>query len=170
MIRFFAAASLLVFCAHANAEIGTALNCDGNTIPQPLVIGPSMVPAVAYELRNDAHQRGAPRSSLALSGDEGRSVDQVLQRLRSDHCQPAIAAPDTGYVKRTEFDNTPYRFNAGTGFTAAEFEAWMKERGIRIVNGRAVVGGAPAQAESAPDEVPVCQHASVQGETTALSC
>jgi hypothetical protein len=38
------------------------------------------------------------------------------------------------YQKRTEFDNSPYRYNMQAGkLNAAEFEAWMASRGIRIV-------------------------------------
>lgn len=49
---------------------------------------------------------------------------------------PTGVDPAAGYQKKTEFDNTPYRFNAEKGFTAAEFDAWMASRGIRIATGK----------------------------------
>lgn len=68
--------------------------------------------------------------------------------------QAAAADPAAGYRKKTPYDNTPYRFNAQKGFTAAEFDAWMKARGIRIA------GGKPAEA-APPEPVapPVAQEA-----------
>lgn len=72
------------------------------------------------------------------------SASQPAERVPDEGCERAtVADPGAGYTPRTEFDNTPYRFNAKKGFTAAEFDAWMKEKGIRIVNGRAVIGGTP---------------------------
>ena len=52
-------------------------------------------------------------------------------------------------MPKTEFDNTPYRFNMDKGkkFTAAEFDAWMKSRGVRVVQARpAAAGATPAAA------------------------
>lgn len=50
---------------------------------------------------------------------------------------PAEAATKpAAYVPKTPYDNTPYRFNAGKRFTAAEFDAWMKSRGIRVAKGK----------------------------------
>ena len=42
-----------------------------------------------------------------------------------------------GYVPKTRFDNTPYRFSMDSSkkFTAEEFDAWMKKRGVRIATG-----------------------------------
>lgn len=73
------------------------------------------------------------------------------------------ADPAAGYQKKTEFDNTPYRFNAEKGFTAAEFDAWMASRGIRIATGKptstAAAGALPASQPpgdaSVPTAVPV---------------
>ena len=51
------------------------------------------------------------------------------------------------YVPKTQYDNTPYRFNMDKGkkFTAAEFDAWMKSRGVRVVQARpAATGATPA--------------------------
>lgn len=48
----------------------------------------------------------------------------------------AAAAKAAAYVPKTAYDNSPYRFNAGARFTAAEFDAWMKSRGIRVAKGK----------------------------------
>lgn len=127
-----------------------AMDCTGSAVPLPVPVRPTAIPPVAHELPGTASQLGEPRGLLARYSDESLSVDRVLMRTRLEACRRAAAAdPGAGYTPRTEFDNTPYRFNARKGFTAAEFEAWMKEKGIRIVNGRAVIGGAPQAVEAA---------------------
>jgi outer membrane protein OmpA-like peptidoglycan-associated protein len=43
------------------------------------------------------------------------------------------------YVPKTEHDNTPWRFNMqqdGKGMSAEAFEAWMKQRGVRVATGK----------------------------------
>jgi hypothetical protein len=76
---------------------------------------------------------------LPLLGEHGAdlSVAAVLQRLRDAECAKALVSAD-GYQKQTEFDNTPYRYNMQPGqkLNAAEFDAWMQSRGIRIVKAR----------------------------------
>ncbi|MFP5374299.1 MAG: hypothetical protein ACLGHW_05300 [Gammaproteobacteria bacterium] len=57
----------------------------------------------------------------------------------------AVIDPAT-YKPRTEFDNTPYRFNMHKGMTADEFTAWMEARGVRVARG-APQAAAPAPAE-----------------------
>ncbi len=61
----------------------------------------------------------------------------------------AATAKDAAYVPKTAYDNSPYRFNAGARFTAAEFDAWMKSRGIRVAKGK------PAAAAAAATEMAV---------------
>jgi len=67
---------------------------------------------------------------------------------RSDQAQASTAATstDAAYVPKTAYDNSPYRFNAGARFTAVEFDAWMKSRGIRVAK------GTPAAAAAATAE------------------
>lgn len=87
-----------------------------------------------------------------------------VQRLRQP--APAPAAPAAtggeGYVQKTEFDNTPWRFDMnqnGRRMTAEEFDAWMKAKGIRVATGKP--GGAsqaaPAAAPAAPAAPMGCQ-------------
>ena len=79
----------------------------------------------------------------------------VLWRLRVEGCRPlaatipasALATPGAGgYVKRTEHDNTPYRFNMtqnGKRMTADDFDAWLQANGYSAGR-RAAPAAAPA--------------------------
>jgi hypothetical protein len=87
------------------------------------------------------------------------SAAAVLQRIRERDCLQ-VASPAEGYQKRTEFDNTPYRYNMQPGkVNAAEFAAWMASRGIRIVGAdeagvqpaATAVASVPAAVEEAGD-------------------
>lgn len=73
------------------------------------------------------------------------SVEAVLLRRQLAGCSNDQFA---GYVPKTEHDNTPWRFNADAGkkLSAAEFDAWMKSRGVRVAKGRSE----PAAAEAVP--------------------
>ncbi|MFC4729806.1 hypothetical protein [Coralloluteibacterium thermophilus] len=141
--------SLAVLPVHV-VQAETSPECSGAVVPQPRPVRPTGIPAVAMELPGGGVQLGAPVGALARASDEMLSVDRVLLRLRLEGCQNVAAAP--AYQKRTEWDNTPYRFNAGTKFTAAEFDAWMKSRGITISRAPAATPAAPAPAEGAAPE------------------
>jgi hypothetical protein len=63
------------------------------------------------------------------------SAADALARLRA---QLAASAPGA-YVPLTKDDNTPWRFDMqqnGRQMTSAEFDAWMKAKGIRVAKGR----------------------------------
>jgi hypothetical protein len=68
-------------------------------------------------------------------------------KAEAPKAEPAAAdAPAGEYKPKTQFDNTPYRFNMhqnGKKMTAEEFDAWMKSRGIRVAKG---AGAKPAAA------------------------
>ena len=93
-----------------------------------------------------------------LMADEALSVDNVLLRIRLDGCRamanarPADAVDPNdpaAYKPKTEFDNTPWRFNMtqnGKRMTADEFDAWLKSRGVRVVGRKDA-----APATTAPD-------------------
>jgi hypothetical protein len=97
---------------------------------------------------------------LSQAYDESQSADQVLLRLRIEGCQnvakampapSAIKADDpAAYKPKTEFDNTPWRFDMsqnGKRMTADEFSAWMESRGVRVAKGAAPAAAAtPAAA------------------------
>jgi hypothetical protein len=70
-----------------------------------------------------------------------------------------VVSPDdpAAYKPRTEFDNTPWRFNMsqnGKNMTADEFSAWMKSRGVRVARGAAPAAPAAVPATDAPGTVP----------------
>src|SRR5690349_13474501 len=65
-------------------------------------------------------------------------------------------ANPAAYKPRTEFDNTPWRFNMsqnGKNMTADEFSAWMESRGVRVARG-ATPAPAPAPAAAPAGELP----------------
>jgi hypothetical protein len=104
----------------------------------------------------------APEMSRPLRADPFcASVQDLLARLRTP--VPASAPPGaaTGtadaaaYVPRTKDDNTPWRFDMsqnGKRMTSAEFDAWMKAKGIRVATGKPGAGTAPAATPSAAPE------------------
>jgi hypothetical protein len=68
------------------------------------------------------------------------SVGDALARIHATQSVPALGA-NGDYVKQTEFDNSPWRFDMsqdGRRMTVEEFEAWMKAKGIHVAKGRAV--------------------------------
>lgn len=82
----------------------------------------------------------------------------VIDRARRQAAMPAStpAQPSAGvdpntYVPKTQFDNTPWRFDMnqnGKRMTAEEFDAWMKAKGIRVAKGKPAEpapAAAPAQ-------------------------
>ena len=131
-------------------------------VPPSIPVRPTLVPALAPELALPSHQLGAPTGVLSQAFDESQSVDQVLFRLRVEGCSVAnalpAATPASGiidpatYKPKTEFDNTPWRFNMsqnGKQMTADEFSAWMKARGVRVAK-----GGTPAATPAVVPAVP----------------
>lgn len=136
------ALALAALAPLSSGAVAADADCSGSMVPQPLPVRPSGLPPVANELSGVGSQIGAPAGVLAMRSNESQSVDRVLLRLRIEGCQNVAAASQAqapgngGYQPRTQYDNTPYRFNAESGFSAAEFDAWMKSRGIRISTGQ----------------------------------
>lgn len=140
-----------------------AADCAATRVQQPLQ--PTAIAPVASELAMASNQLGAPGGVLSQAFDESQSLDQVLLRIRIESCQnvasttpaPSVVSPDdpAAYKPRTEFDNTPWRFNMsqnGKNMTADEFSAWMKSRGVRVARGAAP---AVAPATDAPGTAPI---------------
>lgn len=138
-------ACLFVFAAPAAIA---APDCMKPLVAPPLSPGQSLLSAVAPELVAHAAPLGTPSGVLAHAYDEAQSVDQVLLRLRMQACKnvamalpaPGVADPNdpAAYQPKTEFDNTPWRFDMnqnGKRMTAVEFDAWMKSRGVRVAKG-----------------------------------
>lgn len=137
--------------AHASTQ------CDGGALPQPLAVRPTLLVPVAAGFSVVNPQLGSQRGVLASSLDESQSVDNVLWRLRMEGCQSvaaalpaagAVIAPNAAsYVKKTEHDNTPYRFNmtqAGKRMTADDFDAWLQANGYSAGRRAAPAAEAPA--------------------------
>jgi hypothetical protein len=133
-----------------------ATDCQGTLLPQPLAVRPTVLGPVASGFAVVNSQLGSQRGVLAPAFDEAQSVDNVLWRLRVEGCQPVVASPAAavaagavaGYVKKTEHDNTPYRFNMtqnGKRMTADDFDAWLQANGYSA--GRRAEATGPAAAE-----------------------
>ena len=144
-----------------------AANCPAPNSVQPL--RPTALEPVASELAMIGSMPGTPNGVLSHNVDPAESVDQVLLRIRIESCQdmatatpvPGVVNPDdpAAYKPRTQFDNTPWRFNMsqnGKKMTADEFSAWMAARGVRVARGAgaAVPATAPAQ-DGSPSPAPV---------------
>ena len=123
---------------------------------------------------------------LAQAYEENLSLDLVLLRIRMQACRdlasvtPGASVVDpadpAAYKPRTEFDNTPWRFNMsqnGKNMTADEFSAWMKSRGVRVARGAAPAApAAPAETEAAatgatPIEAPATEAPATEPPATA---
>ncbi|MGI8560110.1 MAG: hypothetical protein ACR2J7_01455 [Luteimonas sp.] len=120
---------------------------------------PTILMPVAAELSAPTYHLGIQSGVLAHAYDESQSVDQVLRRIRIDSCRavamttpaPSLIDPKdpSVYKPKTEFDNTPWRFDMnqnGKRMTADEFDAWMKSRGVRVARG-ALPAAAPVASE-----------------------
>ncbi len=122
-----------------------------------------MLPPVASELFANTTVLGAPSGVLAQSYDEAQSADRVLLRMKVDGCRelamatPAVKANDpAAYKPKTQFDNSPWRFDMNQGgkrMTADEFDAWMKSRGVRVVKSKQAAA-VPGEATAAPAATP----------------
>jgi len=110
---------------------------------QPLPVRSTPVPPLYSGMSGRPAPLASPRTILSESRDEALAVDVVLTRLRLEAC---TANQFASYKPKTEFDNTPYRFNMEQGkkFSAAEFDAWMKSRGVRIVPAKPAADSVPA--------------------------
>jgi hypothetical protein len=108
---------------------------------------------LALGLEGQPQLLASPHVLVATSRDESLALDVVLLRLRQQNC---VRDEFANYKPRTEFDNTPWRYNMEKGkkFTAAEFDAWMKSRGVRVAKGK-------VEPEAAPSVVPVTAAAAV---------
>ena len=165
--------SLLAVAPFAHAQ--QAQNCSGIS-PQPIPQRATILPPVAVELFANTTRLGAPSGVLAQSYDEAQSVDRVLLRLKVDGCRelamatPALKANDpAAYKPKTEFDNSPWRFDMNQGgkrMTADEFDAWMKSRGVRVVKAKPAAAvatpAAPGEATVAPATMPAVADPATQ--------
>src|SRR5690606_3438268 len=135
----------------------------GCTAPAVAPLQATVVAPVSSELITPQGQLGVPGGVLSQAYDAALSVDQVLLRLQVERCRdiagatpaPGVVDPanPAAYKPRTEFDNTPWRFNMsqnGRNMTADEFSAWMESRGVRVARGAAPVPAATPASTTAP--------------------
>ena len=157
-------AMVVLMAATWSCSAQASTQCQGSVVPQPLAVRPTLLAPVVQGFAIVNPQLGSQRGVLSSDFDESQTVDNVLLRLRIEGCQnvavavpaAAAAAPNTaGYVKKTDFDNTPYRFNMtqnGKRMTADDFDAWLKANGY----------SAGRRAETAP---PTAQPAATEAAT-----
>jgi hypothetical protein len=150
MFRALVGLTLLFVAISAQAQAG---NCSTLSLTPALPMQATMLAPIAPELTAPSHRLGAPTGVLSQALDEALSVDQVLLRMRIEGCQLANAIPSAipgmpsstdpaAYKPKTEFDNTPWRFDMsqnGKRMTAAEFDSWLKAKGVRVAKGAAPV-------------------------------
>lgn len=139
--------------AVALSPTAQAVDCSPAAVArQPVALPSTSAPALAVELDARNAQLGMPSGVLSSIATPEQSLDAVLQRLRIEGCRnisaalPAAPAPaatavndPAAYQPQTAFDNTPWRFDMsqnGKRMTAEEFDAWMKARGVRVVQAR----------------------------------
>ena len=152
--------AILVLASPLVVHAQSASVACGATMQQAMPVRPTLLAPLAIELTPASTQLGNSAGVLGQAFDEALSVDSVLLRIKLDGClasanaAPAasVGKPDdpAAYKPRTEFDNTPWRFNMsqnGKNMTADEFSAWMKSRGVRVAK-----GAAPAAAPTAAGE------------------
>lgn len=156
-----------------------AVECPGTTVPQAAPLRQTVIAPVSSELAASTYQLGTQVSVLSQAYDESQSADQVLLRLRIEGCQnvakampapSAIKADDpAAYKPKTEFDNTPWRFDMSQGgkrMTADEFSAWMESRGVRVAKG-VTPAAAPAAAPAVDGAAPAAPAGAVAPEAPA---
>lgn len=157
--RLLPALLLCVLPAVSFAETTAVCNSD---LMVATPVRPALLSPVAIELAPATTQLGGASGVLSQAFDEALSVDNVLLRIRQDGCRAMANAKPAGsvvdstdpaaYKPKTEFDNTPWRFNMtqnGKRMTADEFDAWMKSKGVRVAKGNAPTA-APAASGTAP--------------------
>ena len=137
----------ILVAALALPMTASAISC-GASSNAPLPVRTSPVPPIYSGLAGRPAPLASPRSLMVESRDESLALDLVLMRLRLESC---VKDEFAGYKPKTEFDNTPYRFNMDKGkkFTAAEFDAWMKSRGVRVATGKAPATATPVATPAA---------------------
>lgn len=168
------AMTMILLATLAAPGLAQAINCSQIPVQQPLQS--TVIAPVSGELDVVFNLLGTPGGVLSEAYGESQSVDQVLLRIHAESCSNvAIATPAPGvvdpndpanYKPKTEFDNTPWRFNMtqnGKQMTADEFTAWMEARGVRVARGRAP---APAATTDTAVADPATVDATVSPETT----
>ena len=97
---------------------------------------------------------------VAFAGKKKAAAPQAEEKKAEEKKEESASLNPNEYKPKTQYDNTPYRFNMhqnGKKMTAEEFDAWMKSRGIRVAKGKG--GPAAAGAAAAPAGTQVAAEA-----------
>ncbi len=151
----YASTAFLFACGAFATMDASAQQVNCTDVPQTMPSGSDALAPVAAELRPIiTAQLGSPSGVLAQAYDQAMSADMVVLRLRVETCRriastlpsPSPANPNdpAAYKPQSQWDNTPWRFNMQKGMTAAEFEAWMKAKGLRVAKGAPQPAAPPA--------------------------
>ena len=138
MFKMSMAVSLLLVSAAASAHSGSAVKVEGKRSP---VSEHSLVRFEAGQTVAAGKKKAEPKAEEA----KAEAPKEETANLNPNEYKP-----------KTQYDNTPYRFNMhqnGKKMTAEEFDAWMKSRGIRVAKGAPAAGGAAPAAAAAPAAV-----------------
>ena len=140
MNKAMVAVSLLLVSAAASAHSGSQLKVERSQGSEHSLV------------RFDAAQ------TVAFAGKKKPAAKAKAEAPKAEPAKEETANLDPNtYKPKTQFDNTPYRFNMhqnGKKMTADEFDAWMKSRGFRVAKGNggaAAAGAAPAGKEVAAE-------------------
>ena len=144
----------------ASPAFASAATCPA---PSPVTSAtPSGTTPLTLELAFEPHPLGAPAGVLSQAFEASLSVDRVLLRQEVARCNdlakampaPGVDSTDpAAYKPRTQYDNTPWRFNMsqdGRKMTADEFSAWMQARGVRVARGAPPAATQPAAEAAQP--------------------
>jgi len=127
----------------ATAQANTACEVD---LPPPPPPHPTVLTPLADGFPVPNQGLSGQRKGLVQGFDETQSVDRVLHLRQWEYCRQAVTAALTpaadivpayadAYIKQTDFDNTPYRFNMtqnGQRMTADDFDAWLQANGYSV--------------------------------------
>ena len=131
-------------------RITLALLLAGSVLSQPVLGSDCLLPAGAKAA--EGMSTVAPEMAATPTSDPFcLPVEQAIAKLRAPSAAPGA------YVPLTKDDNSPWRFDMsqnGKRMTAAEFDAWMKAKGIRVATGKPAT--TPA-AEAVPAATPPVQ-------------
>jgi hypothetical protein len=139
-------------------SLASAVACRDLPASQALPVRTALVAPLAPGMIGRPGVVASPHALLAPSRDESLALDLVLLRLQLESC---VKDDYASYKPKTQFDNTPWRFNMEKGkkFDAAQFDAWMKSRGVRVAKGNPA---AAATQTAAPVTTPTAAPAAVK--------
>src|SRR5690606_20914621 len=81
-------------------------------------------------------------SATTVATGQPTTIPPVQTTVATGQPTPTTGVDPNTYVPQTAHDNTPWRFNMqqdGKSMSADEFDAWMKQRGVRVATGQPAV-------------------------------